>query len=120
MNTSFGVQVFCYSCGEGWSEYTIPTNCVGCGKSSQLGYSRSLLNQDDFIGVIESPAQNLMFLEQSVKDHHVTKVFYVPLPLNLYTLDSFIFNWDQAQVYSLDFSFLCSIEFYYKELFGIS
>jgi len=124
MKSSYGVHCFCLTCGTNWSEYRVPVQCIYCDETVFLAYSRLLVNSDDYIGVvalahIPSQAGRVMTLEQAVCSETTSTSYTVSLPLNVYSLDSFIFDWESYTVLGLDQEFLCSLEYYFAEVLEI-
>ena len=115
MKSAYGVHCFCFECGTNWSEYKVPSRCIYCSSTDTLAYSRTLINSDDHIGVVRG--EPMLIVEQCVFDGHTSTAYTVPLPRNVYTLDSFIF--DKNAVLDLNGEFLCSVEFYLEQILEI-
>lgn len=123
MKSSFGVHCFCYACGTGWAEYVLPAQCITCNETILLGYSRVINNQDMYIGAVWSTKTNekqQLYMEQSVNEESLFRTYRVPLPKSLYTLDSFVFDWDTGDVLDLNGERLCTLVFYLEEVLELT
>ena len=76
-----------------------------------------------YIGAVwsaETYGERQLYIEQSVKEDSLFRTYRVPLPKSLYTLDSFVFDWDTGDVLDLNGERLCTLVFYLEEVLELT